>query len=355
MTHNLHDTIRLVANATITSFQDDYENLEPVILRWDWQPGVGLYGLVRAYEVLGDRAYLDYVRYYVDRLLAEEIVSYSINGAIVFESVLKLFEHDGDPRYRDELRYFLRWLLRSAPRCQNDCYEHSWTDVKVRLANQVWVDTLFVAGIVLADSYRLFGRTDYLEEVIRQFENHQQSLQDPATGLFRHLYDVSSDSHMAGVFWGRGNGWMAASAVEVLDLCGPTHPRLQPVMTAFQKQMAAIAPLQAANGMFHTVLDDDSTYLEMSATAALGYAALKGVRLGVLDEQFDGIGERALQAALATIEPSGIVAQVSGETSGFIEYGDYNAIPTKPRLYGQTLTLLLLAEAARRFKSDPAS
>jgi unsaturated rhamnogalacturonyl hydrolase len=85
----------------------------------------------------------------------------------------------------------------------------------------------------------------------------------------------------------------------------------------------------------------------MSATAALGYAALKGFRLHLLDSQFKSVGERTVQAALANIEASGIVANVSGETSGFIAYGDYNQMPTKPRLYGQTLTILLLTEALR--------
>jgi rhamnogalacturonyl hydrolase YesR len=94
MTHNLRNAIRLVANATVRLFQEEYENQEPEILRWDWQPGVGLYGLMRAYEVLVDKTYLEYVKYYVDRLLEAGIVSYSINGAIVFEAVLKLLEHD---------------------------------------------------------------------------------------------------------------------------------------------------------------------------------------------------------------------------------------------------------------------
>lgn len=348
MTQPLREAIRLVADATVTLFRAEYEHQQPEILRWDWQPGVGLYGLLRAAEALHDDSYREYVKYYVDRLLQAEIVSYSVNGAIMFESVLKLYEHFHSDHYRDELRYFLRWLMRSAPRCTNNCFEHSWTDVKVRLTEQVWVDTLFMTGIVLADSYRLFGREDYREAVLEQFVMHQQSLQDPQSGLFRHLYDVSADSHMAGVYWGRGNGWMAVSALEVLTACGLDDPRMQPIIAAFQQQMEGIAPLQTTNGMFHTVLNDNATALEMSATAALGYAALKGARLALLNSAFTEVGQRALQATLASIEPSGIVAHVSAETSGFIAYRDYNAILTKPRLYGQTLALLLLSEALNR-------
>lgn len=343
MTDTLHDLIARIAGATIRLMRDEYENVTPAIHRWDWQPGVGLYGLLRAYEVLGDPAYLDYSRHYVDRLLDADIVSYSINGSILFETVLKLYEHTRDERYRDELRYFLRWLLRSAARCQNGCLEHTWTNTNVSLAEQAWVDTLFMAGIVLAESYRVFGRDDCRDEAVLQFEAHRACLQDPDTGLYRHLYDGVSDSHMAGVFWGRGNGWMAASSVDVLEAIGqPGMP--EGLVTAFQRQMAAVRPLQDASGMFHTVLDDPDTYLEMSATAGLGYAALKGIRLGLLAPDFAGLGEQTVQATVQQTGSDGIVGRVSSGTSGFIAYDDYNQIPCGPRLYGQALSILLLAE-----------
>jgi unsaturated rhamnogalacturonyl hydrolase len=337
----LQNQIARVASATIDLMRSDYENFEPEIHRWDWMPGVGLYGLIRAYEILGDRTYLDYCKTYIDRLLDQEIVSYSVNGAVVFEIVLKLYEHTGEARYREELRYFLRWLLRSATKCQNDCFEHSWTEVKVHLVEQVWIDTMFMTGIVLADSYRLFQRPDCRDEVILQFRAHQQALQDSTTGLYRHLYETTTKSYMAGAFWGRGNGWMAASAVEIFDAIGADAPGL---VASFQQQMAAARPLQEPDGAFHTILNDPATYREMSATAALGYAALKGVRLGLLDPALRTMGEKAVQAILPNIKETGIVDNVSSGTAGFIPYEHYNQIPIAPRLYGQALTILLLAE-----------
>jgi len=332
-----------VADATIRLLQDEYENFLPEINRWDWMPGVGLYGLIRAYETLGERRYLDYPKHYIDRLLAVDNVSYSINGAILFETVLKLREHCGDPIYEQELRYFLRWLLRSAPKCQNDCYQHTWVEPKANLSDQVWIDTLYMAGIVLADSWRALGCEACKAEALLQFAAHQ-CLQDGETGLYRHLYNVRTDDYMAGAFWGRGNGWMAASAVEVLASVGTADPAHHAIIESFQLQMNAARALQEPDGTFHTVLDDPDTYLEMSATAALGYAALKGVRLGLLDGDFRDMGEKATQAVLAHVRPDGIVDRVSGGTSGFITYEAYNEIPISPRLYGQALAILLLTE-----------
>jgi unsaturated rhamnogalacturonyl hydrolase len=340
----LRERTALVANATITMMRGEYQHLEPAIRRWDWQPGVGLYGLVRAYEALGDRRYLDYCKTYVDDLLDRDKVSYSVNGAIVFEIVLKLFEHVGDMRYKEELRHFLRWLLHSAPRCQNDCFQHTWNDVKVNLVEQVWIDTVFMTGIVLADCFQVLGRQDCREEAALQFAAHQRCLQDAKTGLCRHIYETTSDGHMAGAFWGRGNGWMAASAVDVLEAIGVEAEEHQPIIISFRQQLETARKLQEADGMFHTILDDKSTYREMSATAALGYAALKGVRMGILDDRFLVMGRKAAEAALDNIQADGIVDNVSSGTSGFIAYDDYNQIPIAPRLYGQALTILLMTE-----------
>ena len=199
-------------------------------------------------------------------------------------------------------------------------------------------------GIVLADWYQVFGRQDCRDEVVLQFSAHQCCLQDARTGLYRHMYETTSDGHMAGVFWGRGNGWMAASAVDVLEAIGVEAEEHQPIIISFRRQMETVRKLQEPDGMFHTILDDKTTYRKMSATAALGYAALKGVRMGILDEEFLVMGRKATDAALDHIQADGVVDNASSGTSGFIAYDDYNQIPISPRLYGQALTILLMTE-----------
>jgi hypothetical protein len=152
MIDRLQSGIRRVSGALIEMLRADATDYRPRCATGTGSRGWGLYGLMRAYEATGEPSYLEYCKLYVDRLLAEDQVSYSINGAVVFETVLKLYEHLGDERYRVEMRYFLRWLLHSASRCQDGCFEHSWIEPDVHLVEQVWIDTLFMAGIVLADS-----------------------------------------------------------------------------------------------------------------------------------------------------------------------------------------------------------
>ncbi len=339
--------IKLIADKTVEMLHDEYEDIQPDRERWDWQPGVGLYGIMRAYDILQVPAYLDYCKSYVDRLIDLDQVHYSVNGSIVFDTVLRLYQLTGMRPYLQEMRYFLRWLLRSAARCQNDCFEHTWNDVKVNLAEQVWIDTLFMCGLVLADSYRELRCKACKSEVIQQFVAHQACLQDEETGLFRHLYVTTTDSHMAGVFWGRGNAWMAASIVDVLDAIGWDSSNTDTLVEALRRQAEAVTKIQTPDGAFHTVLDDPGTYQEMSATAGLGYGILKGVRLGLLDDSLHETGAKAARAILDNIESNGVVANVSGGTSGFIDYDEYNQIEIRPTLYGQALAILILGEYRR--------
>lgn len=313
-TADIDHQIGLIADKTIDMLRNEYEDIQPDRERWDWQPGVGLYGIMRAYDILQKPRYLEYCKHYVDRLIDLDQVQYSVNGSIVFDTVLRLYEITGEHLYRREMRYFLRWLLRSAARCQNDCFEHTWNDVKVNLAEQVWIDTLFMCGLVLADSYRKLGCEACKAEVIQQFAAHQSCLQDDDIGLFRHLYVTTTESHLAGAFWGRGNAWMATSMVDALDAIGTGEDNTADSVESLRRQAEAVAILQTPSGAFHTILDDPTTYLEMSATAGLGYGILKGVRLGLLDTALRETGVKAAQAILDNIQSDGVVANVSGGT-----------------------------------------
>ena len=52
------------------------------------------------------------------------------------------------------------------------------------------------------------------------------------------------------------------------------------LVEVLEAQVAALARLQDGSGLWHTLLDDPSSYLEASATAGFAYGILKAVRKG---------------------------------------------------------------------------
>jgi unsaturated rhamnogalacturonyl hydrolase len=119
------------------------------------------------------------------------------------------------------------------------------------------------------------------------------------------------------------------------------------LLQTLRAQVESLARLQDESGMWHTLLDDPTSYLETSATAGFGYGILKGVRLGYLDPQYAAVGRRALEAVIANIDAEGTVQQVSYGTGMGHDLDHYRKIPICPMAYGQALAILILNEGLK--------
>lgn len=119
------------------------------------------------------------------------------------------------------------------------------------------------------------------------------------------------------------------------------------LLDTLRSQACALTKLQHESGLWHTVLDDPTSYVESSATAAFGYGMLKGVRCGYLDAVYKESGIRALNAVLSQIDDKGIVHQVSYGTPVGGDAQFYKDIPISPMTYGQSMALLILIEALK--------
>jgi unsaturated rhamnogalacturonyl hydrolase len=111
-----------------------------------------------------------------------------------------------------------------------------------------------------------------------------------------------------------------------------------------ETQIGALLTLQAASGAWRTLLDDPSSYEEISATAGFGYGLMKAARLGIGPEGCADAGQRALEAVLANIDDGGMVANVSYGTRMGHDLQFYREIPIHPTGYGQALAILCLTE-----------
>ena len=97
--------------------------------------------------------------------------------------------------------------------------------------------------------------------------------------------------------------------------------------------------------MWHTVLTDPDSYVETSGTAAITAGILKGIRYGILDDSYLPCAKAAIEGILNQIDEDGTVLQVSGGTGMGYNAEHYKNILIAPMAYGQSLTILALAEA----------
>ena len=112
--------------------------------------------------------------------------------------------------------------------------------------------------------------------------------------------------------------------------------------------MDSILRFQDESGMWHTLVDDATSYVETSATCGFAYGILKAVRMGLIDPKYKDIALKALSPVLDNIAEDGTVNQVSYGTPMGRESKDfYKQIEIKPMPYGQALAMLFLLEVLK--------
>jgi unsaturated rhamnogalacturonyl hydrolase len=152
-----------------------------------------------------------------------------------------------------------------------------------------WCDALFMAPPVLADLAKTIGDKKYLDFMNREWWITSKALYDPQ----QHLYyrDASFlDKHEkngAKVFWSRGNGWVMAGLVRVLETMPADYPDRSLYVAQLQQMSESIAALQGNDGLWRPGLLDAADYElpEVSGSAFYTYALAYGVRTGILDKK----------------------------------------------------------------------
>ena len=115
----------------------------------------------------------------------------------------------------------------------------------------------------------LLHRPAYVEEAKRQFLLHIKYLTDNRTGLWYHGWTFLERHNFAEALWGRGNSWVTIAIPEFLSLLqlhANDHMRVI-LCSALEQQVLALKKHQNENELRHTLIDDPSSYLEVSASA----------------------------------------------------------------------------------------
>ena len=151
----------------------------------------------------------------------------------------------------------------------------------------------------------------------------------------------------SGIFWCRGNSWFTLGMIDFLESCGEQIDKgLYEYFTDTYKAHAdALKKLQAPSGLWHTVLDDEESYEEVSGSSAMAAGIQKAVRLGILEKEYLSVAEKAVEAICENIDADGTVLNVSAGTGIGENAEHYKNIMKAPMAYGQSLALIALCEA----------
>jgi len=336
-------------NLEITIQEDTAESIISMDV-WDWSQGVGLFSLYLYYKETGNPELLDYLTSWFDRHLARGLPEKNVNTMCPLLTLGYLYEETGNPDYLRVCREWADYAAFEMPRTPESGITHTAVDSPNE--GELWDDTLYMTVLFMGRMGVLLHEPEFVDESVRQFLVHLKYLTDTETGLFFHGWTFKENHHFAGARWGRGNAWYTAGLVDYLDMVPVPRGVKMFLLSSLERQAGKLAELQAASGMWRTLLDDPSSYEETSATAGFAYGILKAVRKGYLDERFRETGLRALKAVVERIDDKGAVQGVSYGTRMGRTLEFYKSIPVCPMPYGQSMALLMLAESLHHLPSD---
>ncbi len=310
---------------------------------WEWTQGVGLYGFWKMFCYSKDEALLDVLRNYYDRQLGIGFPALNVNTVTPYLTMSFLAEYTGEAKYMEPCVEAAKKIMTSFPRTEEGGFQHMTSDT---LNDQeLWDDTLYMTVLFLANMGRILDDADMKKEAEHQFLLHQKYLADSKTGLWYHGWTFNGCHNFAGAFWGRGNCWVTMAIPELLSIAECSEETKAVLLDTLQKQVDSLREYQADNGMWHTLIDDATSYVEASATCGFAYGILKAVNEGLLDESYRAVALKAVAPILECIAEDGVVHQVSyGTPMGRIDKDFYKNIELKPMPYGQALAMLFLAE-----------
>jgi unsaturated rhamnogalacturonyl hydrolase len=166
-----------------------------------------------------------------------------------------------------------------------------------------WTDDMFMASAVLSR-----GSTEtHAMWVHRMLTTYATKLQRP-DGLFIHATD---GPHA----WGRGNGFALLGVTEALTHLPPSWAGRSDALAIYRRHVAALAKHQSDDGSWRQVVDEPTSYRELTVTAMTIAAMARGVRLGWIDRKtYEPSINRGWNAVAARVNADGTVKDVCSGT-----------------------------------------
>jgi rhamnogalacturonyl hydrolase YesR len=150
-----------------------------------------------------------------------------------------------------------------------------------------WCDSLFMAPPAFARMSKATGDPKYDRFLAKQWWDTTDFLFDKSENLYfrdKNYFNKKTPNGKK-VFWSRGNGWVMAGIVRVLEALPPDSPERARFMDLLKKMSSRLITLQGSDGLWRSSLLDPQEFPnpETSGTVFYCYAMAWGVNRGVLD------------------------------------------------------------------------
>ncbi|MEZ0487917.1 glycoside hydrolase family 88/105 protein [Fibrella aquatica] len=243
--------------------------------------------------------------------------------AVYYEGLMALYKTDKQKRYYDyavDWGMAHKWGMRSGIRTRNaddQCCGQTYIDlylidrqpqrihdIKASIDSMVasskvddwnWIDALQMAMPVFAKLGVIYKNPAYYEKMYQIYmysktKHGGNGLYNPKDGLWwrdKDFVPPYKEPNGEDCYWSRGNGWVVAALVKVLEIMPKDAPHRAEYEQTYLAMMKALVPLQRADGYWNVSLHDPTNFggKEMTGTALFVYGMAWGTRNGLLDKK----------------------------------------------------------------------
>ena len=187
-----------------------------------------------------------------------------------------------------------------------------------------WIDAIQMAMPVFAKLGRVYHNDAYFERMYQMYHYTKtveggHGLHNPKDGLWWRDADYDppyKEPNGEDCYWSRGNGWVLAALVRVLDNLPKENPHRKEYINDFKSMTGAIIKVQREDGFWNVSLHDPTHYggKETTGTALFVYGMAWGINQGILSEKkYKPVIVKAWNALLQdALHPNGFLGYVQG-------------------------------------------
>jgi rhamnogalacturonyl hydrolase YesR len=163
-----------------------------------------------------------------------------------------------------------------------------------KIDDWTWIDAIQMAMPVFAKLGVIYKDTTYFDYMYKMYHHSKfvegGGLYNKAEGLWwrdKDFVPPYKEPNGEDCYWSRGNGWVVAALVRVMDLIPENETHRAEYLQDYKDMMKALLPIQREDGFWNVSLHDANHFggKETSGTALFVYGLAWGINKGILDAE----------------------------------------------------------------------
>ncbi|ORY84363.1 glycosyl hydrolase [Protomyces lactucae-debilis] len=264
---------------------------------YEWRPDEELPSIVGlAYDMIARSDSLGRLG-----VLLNETDQSSLDFCAIGECLVFLHHQTRDTIWLSAARSLVGYIRRTAGR--------SFEGLLVHRAGELWVDALYMLPPALIATGSSWNQDSLIFEGFQQLNGYEKYLRDQATGLWSQSWNIESHAIARREHLSTGNGWAMAGCVRVLSLLPKEGWQEEAEQLAGKtlQTLRSVLAHQRPDGLFHFVLEDETSFVECTSAAMYAYSIYTLQLLGLLSAQAIEVkaADRMTTALIALVDQDG--------------------------------------------------